>query len=371
MSQCPVGNLFLPLKGESIKEDPLCALEKVSLIAVIPKAREPLAETVALLEAVERTRDLVNGNSEEVTPQKLAEVAQEIARNHPKVKTTIFDKRRIEKEKMGLLLAVNQGSARDPVFMITRYQGAPGSKEHTVLVGKGITYDTGGLNLKPGDSMETMRDDMAGAAVVLNTIAALAAAKIPVNCTAVVASTENCIDAKAYRPGDVFSGYAGKTVEIGNTDAEGRLVLADALAYACKNLEPTRLIDVATLTGGIVIALGEEMAGLWSNNDHLADQLIVSSNQTYERLWRMPLVEEYKRKLKSDIADLRNIAGRPGTSIKAALFLQEFVDSKIPWAHLDIAAVAFLSERSRYIGKQATGFGVRLLYHFLASGKVK
>lgn len=265
---------------------------------------------------------------------------------------------------MGLLLAVNRGSDSDPAFIIIEYKGNPKSKEKTVLVGKGITYDTGGLNIKVSN-METMKGDMGGAAAVMGTIVAAASLDLKVNVTAVIPTTENSISSRSYKPGDIYKSYSGKTVEIGNTDAEGRLILADALAYAVDHLKPTRLIDLATLTGAMIIALGTETIGLFSNNDALADGLIRSGSDTYERVWRLPLHEEYRDQLKSDFADIRNIGGRAAGSITAAIFLQEFV-GKTPWAHLDIAGTAYLEDGAkRYHPKYGTGSGVRLLIDFL------
>jgi leucyl aminopeptidase len=260
------------------------------------------------------------------------------------------------------LLAVARGSAVEPTFIILHYKGVARSKDHTVIIGKGVTFDTGGLNLKTS-GMETMRDDMSGAATALCTVAVAAALNLPVNVTAVVAATENAIDARSYKPGDVYKGYSGMTVEIGNTDAEGRLTLADALAYTVKELKPTRMIDFATLTGSMVVALGEGMSGLFCNEETLANSLLDSSQRTSEILWRMPLFEPYKEQLKSDIADIKNVGGRAAGSITAALFLQEFVQN-VSWAHIDIAGTAFGKEKG-YVPKNGVGFGVRLMVDFL------
>jgi len=322
-----------------------------------------------ICEAVVYARELVNGNADVVTPQYLAKEAQKIAKKYSKVRTTVFDKKRIQKEKMGLLLAVNQGSSRDPAFIIMEYKGNPKSKEHTVIIGKGVTYDTGGLNIKPTGGMEAMRCDMGGAATVFGTLQAIASLGLKVNVTAVVPSTENCVDALSYKPGDVYTGYSGKSVEIGNTDAEGRLILADALAYSVAKLKPTRMIDFATLTGAIIVALGSWTTGMMSNNDLLADELLRAGNDTYERLWRLPLFEEYRKDLNSDVADIRNISNGGAKSITAALFLQEFVGT-VPWAHLDIAGTAFLSKPAFYHPKNATGVGVRMMVEFFSQNRM-
>ncbi|MCC5832983.1 MAG: leucyl aminopeptidase [Chlamydiales bacterium] len=338
-------------------------LKSVSLIGIRPDMLETVRTCEEIAEGVYFARDLINGNADIVTPQYLGEAAKKIAAKFSNTTAHVYDRKWIEKEKMGLFLAVSRGSAQEPAFIVLSYKGHPRSKDHTVLVGKGVTYDTGGLNLKPTGSMETMRDDMSGAATVLATIATAASLKLKHNITAVVAATENSIDSKSYKPGDVYPSMSGITVEIGNTDAEGRLTLADALTYSIKKLKPTRLIDLATLTGSIVVALGEGVSGLFCNDDKLSARLLDSSLHTSEMLWRMPLYTPYKEQLKSDIADIRNIGGRPAGSITASLFLQEFVKD-LPWAHIDIAGTAFGSKERGYNPKNGVGFGVRLLIDF-------
>lgn len=357
---------FHALKQESIKNDKPVMLEEVTMVEG-SKADLAIANKCATIcDSVNFVRDLVNGNADDVTPQHLVAVARGLEKTCKHVKTTAFDKKQIEKEKMGLLLAVNRGSSLDPAFIIIEYKGNPKSSDRTVVVGKGVTYDTGGLLIKPRGSMETMKEDMAGGAAALGIIHAIAALELKINVTAVIPTTENSIGSKSYKPGDVYKSYAGKTIEIVDTDAEGRLVLADALAYAVKNLKPTRIIDMATLTGAIMIALGDEASGLMSNNDVLADLLVRAGSETGERVWRMPLYEEYKDKLRSDVADMKNTGGRLGGAITAAMFLQEFI-GKIPWAHLDIAGTAFHEESKRYQPKYATGVGVRLVVSLLES----
>ncbi|HEV8052472.1 MAG TPA: leucyl aminopeptidase [Parachlamydiaceae bacterium] len=358
--------IFTALRKHTIKDDQPVLLEKAT---IIEGSRSDLAlakRSSVICESVNFVRDLVNGNADDVTPQHLSAVARGLEKTSKNVKTTVFDKKRIEKEKMGLLLAVNRGSNLDPAFIIIEYKGNPKSTDRTVIVGKGITYDTGGLLIKPRGSMETMKEDMAGAAAALGIIHAAAALELKINVTSVIPTTENSIGSKSYKPGDVYTSYTGKTIEISDTDAEGRLVLADALAYAVKNLKPTRMIDMATLTGAIMVALGEEASGLMSNNDVLADLLARAGSGTGERVWRMPLYEEFKEQLKSDVADMKNTGGRLGGAITAAMFLQEFV-GKTPWAHLDIAGTAFHATSKRYNPKHATGVGVRLILSFLES----
>lgn len=325
-----------------------------------------MAEKIAIIcDGVDYARDLVNANADEVTPQYLSHCAQGLSKEQASIKTTVFDKKRIEKEGLHLLLAVNRGAAVDPAFIIMEYRGNPQSNDHVIVVGKGITYDTGGLNLKPTGGMETMKCDMAGAAACFGVMVAVSQLKLKINLTVIVPSTENGIDAKSFKPGDVYQSYLGKTVEMTNSDAEGRLILADGLAYACKNLKPTHLIDIATLTGAIEVALGSEASGLMSTDEAFAQALLQAGDNTFERLWRMPLYEEYKEKLKSDIADLKSWNGRSASSSVAATFLRHFVPDNIPWAHLDIAGTAYVTEAKKYLPKYATGFGVRLIVDFL------
>lgn len=352
---------------KSLKENERTVLlEQAALIGASKKDEELIHKLSSIMQGVFMTRDLVNLNADDATPAHLVSMAKHLEKTQKKLKATIFGKKEIEKEKMGLLLAVNRGSHIDPAFIMVEYRGNPKSSDHTILVGKGVTYDTGGLNLKPTGSMEEMKCDMAGAATVLGIMHAVAELGLKVNVTGVIPATENSIGSRSYKPGDVYKGYSGKTVEIGNTDAEGRLILADALAYAEKKLKPTRIIDFATLTGAMVISLGEEVTGVMSNDDALVDSLIRAGNVTFERLCRLPIYEEYRDQLKSDIADIKNVGGRPAGSITAALFLKEFI-GETPWTHFDIAGTAFLSKGRRYHPKGGTGICVRLIVEFLES----
>jgi leucyl aminopeptidase len=352
---------FDKLKHEEKKAS---LLETVFLIGASGQELSFLKHDYVIAQSVHLARDLVNDNADTITPQKLAETAQSLEKLSSKIKVTVLDKSKIKKEKMGLLLAVGQGASVDPTFIIIEYLGAKKTTDHTILVGKGITYDTGGLSLKPTTSMETMRSDMAGAAAVIGTMRALALLDLPIHVTGLIPATENAIGSRSYKPGDVYQGYSGKTVEVMNTDAEGRLVLADALSYGVKRLKPTRIIDIATLTGAVSIALGEEIAGLFSNEDSLAEQMLKASKRTGEHLWRLPLYEAYLEQLKSDIADLKNIGNGKGGSIMGALFLKEFVE-KTPWAHLDIGSSSWMAKPKGYYTSHATGVGVRLFIEFL------
>ncbi len=328
------------------------------------KIQHAQERTQKVMDALWRTRDLINRNADEITPDYLARVAIEISQEFTCVKAEVKDKSWLEKEGMGLILAVSRAASSDPKCILLSYTGHPASSDRTILVGKGITYDTGGLKLKSVEGMLAMRSDMSGAAVCLGVIQALAAAHVPVNVTAVIPACENSIDKESYKLGDVYTSRSGRTVEITNTDAEGRLILADALSYAADTLNPSRIIDIGTLTGGMEIALGNECMGLFSNSDPLASELFQAGQRTYERMWRMPLYEEYKKELQSDVADCKNAATPRAGSIICALFLEQFVQG-IPWAHLDIAPVAFAKEARSYWPKYATGIGVRLLVDYL------
>lgn len=362
---CLTNYAFVRLKGDaSLKQNPVVLIERAGFIGLHKSDVKQLQRLESICLGTIAVRDLVNGNADDVTPEQLAKKALESVKSSSKLKIKILDKKLIEKEKMGLLLAVSRGSSVEPRFIELRYRGNPDSQEHIVLVGKGVTYDTGGLSLKPTEGMLTMKCDMAGAATVLEVVHIAAKLKLKVNVTALAPATENCIDGKSYKPGDVYRSHNGKTVEINNTDAEGRLILADALSYAVKHLEPTCMVDVATLTGGMVIALGEEMSGLFTKDDRLAKDLLEASSETGELIWRMPLNEDYKETLKSEIADLINTSGRDASSMKAAFFLQEFTDD-VSWAHIDLAGPAFLSKPKHYNTTQATGYGLRLLIAFL------
>lgn len=353
-----------PLKTHKAKkpEEERASLKEVALIGGV-LSKKAANDLLHLSEAVFFARDLVIGNADDITPAFLAENAREMGRAYPSVSVKVLGKEALIREKMGLILAVSRGAKTEPRLIVLHYRGDPKNPKKTAVIGKGITFDTGGINLKPTGSVETQRGDMAGAAAALGLVRALALLKVKTNVTVVIPAAENCIDGNSYKPGDVYKSYNGKTVEIVNTDAEGRLVLADAIAYAIRTFKPDRIIDLATLTGAIIVALGNEVSGLFSNNDHLAEGLMKAGEKTYERLWRLPLYKEYRASLDSDVADIANSGGRPAGSIKGALFLKEFVGD-IPWAHLDIAGTAYLPSKQKYLPKQGTGVMVRLLTRF-------
>ncbi|MDB5101532.1 MAG: putative cytosol aminopeptidase [Cyanobacteria bacterium RYN_339] len=276
----------------------------------------------------------------------------------------VIDGDDVLKQGFGLLEAVGRGSQYLPAFLIAEYRGAGDDAPWTALVGKGITFDTGGVCIKPRAGMEEMKTDMHGVATVLGALRVIAERKLPLNVVALCPMAENMPDGDAYKPGDIFKAYNGLTVEVLDTDAEGRLILADALAYAVKHYQPKAMVDVATLTGSIIMALGYEATGLFSNNDELSRALLASGTETGERLWRMPTWDVYAENIRSDIADVRHIGKAKGDAITAAMFLKRFVGDT-PWAHLDIAGPSWLAEAKTYHAKGSTGVGVRLLVDWL------
>ena len=338
------------------------ALTSVTVVGAAA-GQDDLDAALAVVRATAVARDLVNTPSLEKSPQWLAEQARALLAD---LEVDVLDADQLAARGFGGILGVGQGSTRPPCLVEARYDGGAGP--HVVLVGKGITFDTGGLSLKPTASMLEMKSDMGGAAAVLATLRAVADLQLPIRVTVLAAVAENMPSGTAQRPGDVLHQYGGRTVEVLNTDAEGRLVLADALAYADQDLAADVVVDVATLTGAMPVALGKRIAGLFAGDDALAAQLEAAAERSGEPLWRMPLVDDYRHTLDSPVADLRNI-GQPklklmGGSITAALFLREFTGGR-PWAHLDIAGPAFTGSDDDERTKGGTGYGVRLLTAWL------
>ena len=328
------------------------------------KSAKKLSETArAIATGIGTVRELGNAPCNIMTPERLAERAQEVAKDVG-VKCTVYNKREIERMKMGGLLAVNRGSDLEPRFVVMEYTPKK-AKKHVALVGKGITFDSGGISIKPAEKMEEMKFDMCGAAAVIGIVEAAARLEIPVKITGVFAATENLPSGSAYKPGEIITMMNGKTVEIVNTDAEGRMILGDALHYA-SNLKPDHLIDYATLTGACVVALASECAGLFTNDDELAQKLIDAGRRSGERVWRMPVWDDYKDLIRSEWADMKNSGGRWGGAITAAVFLKEFVTCS-SWAHLDIAGTAYAESETPREAKGATGAGVRVTIDFLRS----
>jgi len=328
-------------------------------------AKRGAARGQLLAEASMRARYWVNVPSNIKSPQYLALQAQEIAREN-NLRCEVWDENKIQSEKMGALFGVGRGSDNPPRFIILEYCSAgQESAAPLILVGKGMTYDTGGYSLKPSTGMEDMKDDMGGAAVVLATMEAVGKQKPNRRIIGLIPSAENMVNGQAQRPGDIVTARNGKTIEVLNTDAEGRLILADALSYACE-LKPTAIVDFATLTGAISVALGTEAAGLFANDDAIADKVTAAGEKSGDRVWRFPMWDDYKEHIKSFNADIKNMGReRRAGSIAAAIFLQHFVQDEIPWAHIDIAAVAYTREMQPLTAKGATGFGVRLALEFL------
>ncbi len=332
---------------------------------VRPSSRQgALAHGLATARAGRLARTLALVPSNEKNPPWLAEQATRVAAESG-LTVEVWDERRLAKEGFGGLLAVGQASATPPRLVRLGYSPASTSRRtpHVVVVGKGITFDTGGLSIKPGEAMANMKRDMTGAGVVLAVMAELAALDCPVRVTGLMACAENAISGNALRPGDVIRHYGGRTSEVTNTDAEGRLVLADAIAYAVAELQPTVIVDIATLTGAMKIALGQRTGGLFATDDALADHLLAAGKASGEPLWRMPLVDDYEELLESPVADADNAAGSPG-AVTAALFLRHFT-AGLPWAHLDVASVGDSPVDAYEWTAGPTGFGARVLLHWL------
>ena len=343
-------------------------IAKVTLLAADAEAGgEAIARAHAICEANLLARQLVNLPSNRKSPDFLARRAQEIAAENG-LQITVWDEHKILQERMGALHGVGMGSDNKPRFIVLEY--APEGTQNDApiaLVGKGMTFDSGGYSIKPSTSMEDMKDDMAGAAVVLGAMSALRKLGVQKRVLGVIASAENMISSNAQRPGDIVTARNGKTIEVLNTDAEGRLILADALSWTCEQ-NPAQIVDFATLTGAIGVALGQEGAGLFSNDDALAENLERSGLEVNEKLWRFPLWDEYGDYMKGTVSDLRNIAtpDKRAGSIAAAIFLRHFVTPNTPWAHLDIAAVSLVRSEKHLTQRGATGFGVRLILDFLS-----
>jgi len=318
-------------------------------------------------EATSLARDLINEPANHMTPSDMAKVAERLAKAHG-LGLTILEREQMEKEGMGALLGVARGSRQPPKLIVLSYKGDKTSSETLGFVGKGVTFDSGGISIKPSEGMAEMKGDMAGAAAVLAALSAIAQLKLKVNVTAVAPATENLPGDNATKPGDILKAVNGKTIEVLSTDAEGRLILADALGYAVKQgLSP--LVDVATLTGACHVALGNICSGVFGNSQQLIDKVVKAGAEAGERLWQMPMHEEYKELNKSEVADIKNIGGRWGGAITAAQFLAEFVGDT-SWAHIDIAGTSDSDKERGYLVKGATGVGVRTLINLaLASAK--
>jgi leucyl aminopeptidase len=356
------GAILADLENDRYKTDPKKKEKHVDSFSVLVDQNAGWQTAVdrgrILAEAQNFSRDLANEPANVLTPTLLAERAKQMASEFG-LECEILDQDRMRQLGMGALLGVAQGSAEPPALIVIRYKPgtAATSKDHLGLIGKGVTFDTGGISIKPSDGMEKMRYDMAGGAAVLGAMRAIAQIKPSIPVTALVPTVENMPGSKAQRPGDIVKSLSGKTIEVLNTDAEGRLILIDALTYA-QRLGCTHLVDAATLTGAIVVALGSVNVGAFTNNEAFLQKLLAAAKAEGEKTWQLPMDEEYKELLKSNFADLHNIGGRSGGSITAAWFIRDFVD-ETPWIHLDIAGTAWLDDAKPYMAKGATGVGLR------------
>ncbi len=332
------------------------------------KLKSAMQKAKSLMDGVYFTKDLQNEPAVNLTPNIFAKRIGDTLRKSG-VKVKIFNEKEIKKMKMGGLIAVGSGSDNPPRFIVMEYNGIKAkrnSAKKIVLVGKGITFDSGGISIKPAANMGEMKGDMSGAAAIAGSILAAANSKLPVHVYGIIPSAENMPSGKSMRPGDIVITSSGKSIEIDNTDAEGRVVLADGLNYAV-GLKPDVIIDLATLTGACKVALGDFAAGVFTKNKKLSDNLFSIGLKTFERVWPLPMWDDYSSLIKSDVADVKNTGGRWGGAITAAKFLENFVDQKITWAHIDIAGTAHSNSLNNYTKKYMTGFGVRLLFEYLAN----
>ena len=352
---------FTELKSESPNHKPRLAMLQflVHGDAAIDQAQTAIDQGQAIAKGVHLARDLANLPGNVCTPTHLAEEAERVGKRYKKLKVKVLGEKDIEELGMGAFSSVSRGSEQPARFIVMEYSGASSKTKPYVLVGKGLTFDAGGISIKPSANMDEMKYDMCGGASVIGAIAAVAELKLPLNIVGLIPASENLPSGAANKPGDIVKSMAGITIEILNTDAEGRLLLCDALSYA-KRYEPEAVIDVATLTGACVVALGRHPSGLWSNNESLASAVSSAGETSLDRVWRMPLWDEYQDQLKSNFADLANIGGPDGGSVTAACFLSRFAKD-YPWAHIDIAGTAWKSGAE----KGATGRPVPLLVQYL------
>ena len=331
--------------------------------------REKIKEASNVADGIILARDLVNEPANILYPETLAERAVEVGKESG-FEVEVFDEKQIEELGMKAFLEVGKGSVHKPRLIVMRYMGNANSDERVGLVGKGLTFDTGGYSLKPSTSMDTMKSDMGGAAAVIGTMKALAKNKVEKNVVAVVAACENAISGGSYKPGDIIGSMAGKTIEVLNTDAEGRLTLVDAITYIIEKEKVDKVVDVATLTGAVLVALGSEITGVLSNDDAFYEELLVAANRTGEKFWRLPNDKCFKKLYKGDFADLKNTGGRYGGTITAGMFIEEFVQDK-PWLHLDIAGTSWTDGGNDTTPKGGTGAPVATLYELVVKHKCK
>lgn len=336
-----LGELIVAVEGQKVNE-------------------ESLTKGVIMAEATVRARDMVNEPANFMNPTQMTREAKELAKKHKNLKLTILEKAEMQKLGMGGLLGVAQGSSEPPRLIILEYKADESKGVDVAYVGKGVTFDSGGISIKPSNGMEAMKSDMSGAASVIAVMDAIARLKPNCNVSALAPVVENMPSGTAIRPGDVLTASNGKTIEVISTDAEGRMILADAICYAQK-LGAKRVVDIATLTGAMIIALGNEYTGGFSNNEELMSEIIEAGSLSGDKIWQMPIDDEYRKLYKSSVADIKNVGTRAGGSITAALFLNEFIDNDLPWVHLDIAGTSFLDKEDGHLTAGGTGVLVATL----------
>jgi leucyl aminopeptidase len=340
------------------------SLTEIVIVGADDSAEQAWARLEAIAAGVSLTRELVAEPANIIYPESFVERVQHLT--DLSIEVEALDEAAMREAGMGALLGVSQGSVREARLLVLRYDGTGGTQEPVALVGKGVTFDTGGISIKPAAGMEDMKWDMGGAGAVVGAMKALAGRKAKAHVIGICGLVENMPDGNAQRPGDVVTSMSGQTIEVINTDAEGRLVLCDALTWVQRRYNPKTIVDLATLTGAMIIALGHEHGGMFSNSDELADQLLAAGKASGDLLWRMPLGDAYDKLIESPIADMKNVGSREAGSISAAQFLLRFIDEGVRWAHLDIAGMVWASKPSALWDKGATGYGVRLLDRFIA-----
>jgi leucyl aminopeptidase len=349
-----------------LKDNQKPTLDEIVIIGAAKGSDERYrSRWASVVEGVGLTRELVTEPANIIYPESFVERVRESLEGSG-VEIEVLGPAQMEKLGMGALLGVAQGSAREGRLLVLKWNGAGPNGPPTAFVGKGVTFDTGGISIKPAAGMEAMKWDMGGAGAVAGALKTLALRKARANIVGICGLVENMPGGKAQRPGDVVTTMSGQTVEVINTDAEGRLVLADAVTYVQRNYKPSTIIDLATLTGAILVSLGHEWAGLFSNNDELSAELLKAAGESGDKLWRMPLAEPFDRLIDSPIADMKNVGPREGGSITAAQFIQRFIENGVRWAHVDMAGKAWSDKPSSTYEKGATGFGVRLLDQYVA-----
>ncbi|MBT4509290.1 MAG: leucyl aminopeptidase [Thaumarchaeota archaeon] len=343
----------------------------LTLLTPDKNAQKIIKDSIIISDAVKFTRDVANLPPNECPPMKLGEIAKKIA-NENKMKCTVFSKNEIKSKGLGGVTAVGQGSKNEPKFIILEYRNGKNEQKPILLVGKAVTFDTGGISLKPGEKMDEMKFDKCGGCTVLGVMKAISELKLPINVVAIIPSVENMPSGDAFRPGDIIKLFNGKTAEILNTDAEGRLILADGLAYGIKHYQPSSVMDFATLTGACIVALGTNVAAIISNNTKFASKIKAASTKTSEEVWELPINDDYMDMVKSKVADIKNLGmGRAAGTITAAAFLANSVGN-VPWVHFDIAGTAWIQPSTKsksYNSHGATGFGVRLVVDYLMNQK--